>query len=104
MKIPAGTQPGSYTLVAADKSGKYAPLSATFTLTTAKNAAAFDASSLKLTAADGATESDLANYLGNISQVTVNNVVYNAQGKGAVKIINEDGSLNPVSYTHLGRG
>ena len=94
VKIPAGTQPGSYTLVAADKSGKYAPLSATFTLTTAKNAAAFDASSLKLTAADGATESDLANYLGNISQVTVNNVVYNAQGKGAVKIINEDGSLN----------
>lgn len=94
VKIPAGTQPGSYTIVATDKSGKYAPLSATFTLTTAKNAAAFDASSLKLTAADGATESDLANYLGNISQVTVNNVVYNAQGKGAVKIINEDGSLN----------
>lgn len=94
VKIPAGTQPGSYTIVATDKSGKYAPLSATFTLTTAKNAAAFDASSLKLTAADGTTESDLANYLGNISQVTVNNVVYNAQGKGAVKIINEDGSLN----------
>lgn len=94
VKIPAGTQPGSYTIVATDKSGKYAPLSATFTLTTAKNAAAFDASSLKLTAADGATESDLANYLGNISQVTVNNVVYNAQGKGAVKIINENGSLN----------
>ena len=94
VKIPTGTQPGSYTIVATDKSGKYAFLSATFTLTTAKNAAAFDASNLKLTAADGATESDLANYLGNISQVTVNNVVYNAQGKGAVKIINEDGSLN----------
>ena len=94
VKIPAGTQPGSYTIVATDKSGKYAPLSATFTLTTAKNAAAFDASSLKLTAAEGASENDLANYLGNISQVTVNNVVYNAQGKGAVKIINEDGSLN----------
>lgn len=94
VKIPAGTQPGGYTIVATDKSGKYAPLSATFTLTTAKNAAAFDASSLKLTAADGATESDLANYLGNISQVTVNNVVYNARGKGAVKIVNQDGSLN----------
>ncbi len=94
VSIPAGTQPGNYTIVATDKSGKYAPLSATFTLTTAKNAAAFDASNLRLTAADGATESDLANYLGNISQVTVNNVVYNAQGKGAVKIINKDGSLN----------
>ena len=94
VKIPTGTQPGSYTIVATDKSGKYAPLSATFTLTTAKSVAAFDASSLKLTAAEGATENDLANYLGNISQVTVNNVAYNAQGKGAVKIINEDGSLN----------
>ena len=94
VKIPTGTQPGEYTIVATDESGKYAPLNASFTLTTAKNAAAFDASSLKLTAAEGATENDLANYLGNISQVTVNNVVYNAQGKGAVKIINEDGSLN----------
>ena len=94
IKIPAGTQPGSYTIVATDKNGKYAPLSATFTLTTAKNAAAFDASNLKLTAADGATESGLTNYLGNISQVTVNNVVYNAKGKGAVKIVNQDGSLN----------
>ena len=94
VSIPAGTQPGNYTIVATDKSGKYAPLSATFTLTTAKNAAAFDASNLRLTVADGATESDLANYLGNISQVTVNNVVYNARGKGAVKIVNQDGSLN----------
>ena len=94
VSIPAGTQPGNYTIVATDKSGKYAPLSATFTLTTAKNAASFDASNLRLTAADGATESDLANYLGNISQVTVNNVVYNARGKGAVKIVNQDGSLN----------
>ena len=94
VKIPAGTQPGEYTITATDKNDKYAPLSASFTLTTAKSVAAFNASSLKLTAAESATESDLANYLGNISQVTVNNVVYNAQGKGAVKIINEDGSLN----------
>ena len=94
VKIPTGTQPGSYTIVATDKSGKYAPLSATFTLTTAKNVAAFDASGLKLAVADGATESDLANYLGNISQVTVNGVAYSAQGKGAVKIVNQDGSLN----------
>lgn len=94
IKIPAGTQPGSYTIVATDKSGKYAPLSATFTLTTAKNAAAFDASNLKLIADGGASASDLANYLGNISQVTVNGVAYSAKGKGAVKIVNQDGSLN----------
>ena len=94
VKIPTGTQPGSYTIVATDKSGKYAPLSATFTLTTAKNVAAFDASSLKLIADGGASENDLANYLSNITQVTVNSVPYSAQGKGAVKIVNQDGSLN----------
>lgn len=94
LSVPAGTQPGEYTITATDENGKYAPLSASFTLTTAKSVAAFDASSLKLTAADGANEKDLANYLGNISQVTVNNVVYNAQGKGAVKIINKGGFLN----------
>ena len=94
VSIPTGTQPGEYTIVATDKSGKYAPLSESFTLTTAKSVAAFNASNLKLTAAEGTSENDLANYLGNISQVTVNNVVYSAQGKGAVKIINEDGSLN----------
>ena len=94
VKIPTGTHPGSYTIVATDKSGKYAPLSASFTLTTAKNVAAFDASSLKLIADGGASASDLANYLGNISQVTVNGVPYSAQGKGAVKIVNQDGSLN----------
>ena len=94
VSIPAGTQPGEYTITATDKKRKYAPLSASFTLTTAKSVAAFDASSLKLTAAESASENDLANYLGNISQVTVNNMVYSAQGKGAVKIINEDGSLN----------
>ena len=94
VKIPTGTQPGEYTIVATDKSGKYAPISASFTLTTTKAAAAFDASALKLAAADGASVDDFANYLGNISQVTVNGVVYNAQGKGAVKIFNADGSLN----------
>lgn len=94
VKIPAGTQPGSYTIVATDKSGKYASLSASFTLTTVKSVAAFDASNLKLIADGGASASDLANYLGNISQVTVNGVAYSARGKGAVKIVNQDGSLN----------
>ncbi len=94
VKIPTGTQPGGYTIVATDKSGKYAPLSATFTLTTAKKVAAFEASSLKLIADGGASENDLANYLSNISQVTVNGVPYSAQGKGAVKIVSQDGSLN----------
>ena len=97
VKIPTGTQPGSYTIVATDKSGKYAPLSASFTLTTEKSVAAFDASSLKLIADGGASENDLANYLSNISQVKVNGVAYSAQGKGAVKIVNQDGSLNLVA-------
>ena len=87
-------KPGSHTLTAIDKSGKYADISTSFTATTSKLVASFDAASLKLVAANGATDEDLANYVKNISKVTVNGTEYSAQGRGAVKIINADGSLN----------
>lgn len=87
-------KPGSHTLTAIDKSGKYADISTSFTATTSKLVASFDAASLKLVAANGATDEDLANYVKNISKVTVNGTEYRAQGRGAVKIINADGSLN----------
>lgn len=87
-------KPGSHTLTAIDKSGKFADISTSFTATTSKLVASFDAASLKLIAANGATDEDLANYIKNITKVTVNGTEYNAQGRGAVKIINADGSLN----------
>ena len=87
-------KPGSHTLTAIDKSGKFADISTSFTATTSKLVASFDAANLKLIAANDATDEDLANYLANISKVTVNGTEYSAQGRGAVKIFNADGSLN----------
>lgn len=87
-------KPGSHTLTAVDKKGKFADISTSFTATTSKLVASFDAANLKLIAANDATDEDLANYLANISKVTVNGTEYSAQGRGAVKIFNADGSLN----------
>lgn len=87
-------KPGSHTLTAIDKKGKFADISTSFTATTSKLVASFDAANLKLIAANDATDEDLANYLANVSKVTVNGTEYSAQGRGAVKIFNADGSLN----------
>lgn len=87
-------KPGSHTLTAIDKSGTFADVSTSFTATTSKLVASFDAANLKLIAANDATDEDLANYIGNITKVTVNGTEYSAQGRGAVKIFNADGSLN----------
>ena len=87
-------KPGSHTLTAIDKKGKFADISTSFTATTSKLVASFDATNLKLIAANDATDEDLANYLANISKVAVNGTEYSAQGRGAVKIFNADGSLN----------
>lgn len=87
-------KPGSHTLTAIDKKGKFADISTSFTATTSKLVASFDAANLKLIAANDATDEDLANYLANISKVAVNGTEYSAQGRGAVKIFNADGSLN----------
>ena len=90
-------KPGSHTLTAVDKKGKFADISTSFTATTSKLVASFDAANLKLIAANDATDDDVANYLANISKVTVNGTEYSAQGRGAVKIFNADGSLNLVA-------
>lgn len=90
----SGLKPGSHTLTAIDANGKFADISGDFTLTTAKLVAGFDAANLKLVATDGTTDEDLANFLGNITKVTVNGTPYAATGRGSVKIFNADGSLN----------
>ena len=87
-------KPGSHTLTAIDKYHKFADISTSFTATTSKLVASFDAANLKLIAANDATDEDLANYLANISKVTVNGTEYSTQGRGAVKIFNANGSLN----------
>ena len=90
-------KPGSHTLTAVDKKGKFADISTSFTATTSKLVVSFDAANLKLIAANDATDDDVANYVSNIAKVTVNGTEYSAQGRGAVKIFNADGSLNLVA-------
>lgn len=92
LKVPAGTNPGSYTLVAKDKGGKYADVSTSFTLATANSVAKYDDSVRQIVAAqDGA---DISSYLENIKTVKVNGTEYAAVGRGSLRIVNPDGTVN----------
>ena len=86
--------PGQYTLRVTDKNAKYVELSASFELTTDKAVVAYDNASDSLVAAQGASADEVTSYIKNIKTVTVNGKAYNASGKGSVKIVNEDGTLN----------
>lgn len=90
----SGAKIGKYTLTVTDKSKKYADFSTTFTLTTDAVPATFDAAKTALVAAENYTEDDLAAYIKNIESVSVDGQSYAASGKGAVKIIKEDGSID----------
>ena len=84
---------GKYTLKIKDTAGKYADLSASFTLTTEEIPVQFDDDADALVAGEGYDAEDLSAYVQNISKVTVNGTEYAASGKGATKIINSDGSI-----------
>ena len=85
---------GTYTLTATDKNGKYAPVKATFVLSTDKVYATYDASGKKLVAKAGVTEDEFKAYVAAIATVTVDDTDYRMSGRGAVAMINKDGSLN----------
>jgi hypothetical protein len=85
-------QPGSKTLTISDASGKYAPYTATFTLTTdALPAAEGENAIIK---ANDASEADFANYLSCIATVNVNGTDYSASGKGAVAVLDDTGAVD----------
>lgn len=86
--------PGSYTVTVSDAEGKYADVTASFTVSTSKAAAQYDSSNVSLKAADGANDAALANYLKNITSVKVGDKEYAATGKNAVTIINSNGYLD----------
>ena len=90
-----GVKPGQYTLNVTDKSSKYAPFSTSFTLTTDNVVAAYnnDVKAPALVAAKDVQADDFANFVKNIQKVSVNGKEYAASGKGAVKLINADGTL-----------
>ena len=89
-----GLTPGSHTVKVVDADGKYAPISASFTVTTAKMPAAYDDAAIALTAAEGAADDEFAAYLKNITKVSVNGTNYNASGRGAVRVIGDDGAID----------
>lgn len=85
-------KPGSYTVTVSDESGKYAPVNASFTLSTADIPVKYQDG--KLVAADGFTQDDVANYIKNITTVTVNGTEYRNNRRGAIVVKTDDGSID----------
>lgn len=93
---PKDAENTGYTLTVSDKSKKYAPITTTFELYAEAVSAAYnnDATAPKLVVADGASAAQFADFIGKIKSVNVNGKDYPATGKGAVKIIKEDGTVD----------
>lgn len=86
--------PGAYTVTVSDAKGKYADVTASFTVSTNMTVAQYDSASVSLKAVKGVNDAALANYLKNITSVTVDGKEYAATGKKAVTIINSNGYLD----------
>ena len=86
---------GAYTLTINDKSRKYAPISFEFEVYAETMPAAYNENSEKpgLTKAAGATDAEFADYIKNITSVSVNGKPYAVSGRNAVKLFNDDGTL-----------
>lgn len=86
--------PGSYKVTVSDAKGKYADVTASFTVSTSKTVAQYDESNVSLKAVKGVNDAALENYLKNITSVKVGDNEYAATGKKAVTIINSNGYLD----------
>lgn len=93
---PKDAENTEYTLTVSDRSKKYAPITTTFELYAETVSAAYnnDATAPKLVVADGASAVQFADFIGKIKSVNVNGKDYPATGKGAVKLIKEDGTID----------
>lgn len=93
---PKDAENTEYTLTVSDKSNKYAPITTTFELYADAVSTAYnnDATAPKLEMADGATPAQFADFIRKIKSVNVNGKDYPATGKGAVKLIKEDGTID----------
>lgn len=98
ISYPNDAENKEYTLTVSDKNNKYAPITTTFELYADTVSAAYnnDATAPKLVKAEGATDAQFADFIGKMKSVNVNGKVYPApgKGKGAVKIIKEDGTID----------
>ena len=86
--------PGSYKVTVSDAKGKYADVTASFTVSTSTDAAQYDSSSVSLKKADNVEAADFANFLKNITSVKVGDKEYDATDKDAVTIIKKDGKID----------
>ena len=93
--------PGSYSLKLSDGSGKYADLSASYTLTTDKLPVKY--ADGKIVKADDATDAEAANFMKNLASVTVGETKLNASGRGAVKVITDDGAIDFAAESRTGK-
>ena len=86
---------GKYTLTVSDKNKNYADMTTTFILSVDSVPAAYnnDNENPAITKNADASDEEFADYIKNITSVSVNGKSYAASGRGAVKVINEDGSL-----------
>ncbi len=84
-------KPGSHTIKATDKSGKYAVISDAFVASTSKVVAQYQDG--KLVKAEGASDEEFANFLANVTSVKVGDTAYSASGRGSVKIVDSDGTI-----------
>lgn len=93
---PKDAENTEYTLTVSDRSKKYAPITTTFELYAEAVSAAYnnDATAPKLVRADGASPAQFKDFIGKIKSVNVNGKEYPATGKGAVKLIKEDGTID----------
>ncbi len=98
----SGANAGSYTLYVEDIDGKYAPISASFVLSTDKAAAKYDSASISLVSL-GDDDAYTA-FLKNISTVIVDGTSYSASGKRGIKIVNtENGAIDLDAESRNGK-
>ena len=90
----ADLTPGTHTLTISDANGKYASISTTFTAITDVMPASYDEYEGKLVAAADITAEQFAAYTKAVSKVKIGEKEYAASGRGSVKVVQEDGSLD----------
>ena len=90
----ADLTPGTHTLTISDANGKYASISTTFTATTDVMPASYDEYEGKLVATADITAEQFAAYTKAVSKVKIGEKEYAASGRGSVKVVQEDGSLD----------
>lgn len=95
--------PGAYEVTVSDANGIYADVTASFTVSTSKTVAQYDAGSVALKkASDEISDTDFTNFLKNITSVEVGDKEYDATGKKAVTIINSNGYLDLTAEPFAG--